>query len=72
MSKDTITDIYGFSCYADTDSVKPPKRGTYSIGYINYFKREWERITGKLRRYPRVMQIPLVPEDRSHEKRLNG
>lgn len=60
--------------YADTDSVRPykdiqtEKCGNYSIGYINHFKREWDAITGKLRRFPRVMSIPLVPDDRHHEK----
>lgn len=62
------------SIYADTDSVTPykdiqtEKSGNYSIGYINYFKREWAAITTKLKRFPKVLNFPLVPEDRHHEK----
>ena len=62
------------SIYFDTDSVRSyeeinaEKHGNYSLGYINYFKREWTAITGKLKRFPKVMSIPLVPEDRHHEK----
>lgn len=62
------------SIYFDTDSVrsyeeiKTEKHGNYSLGYINYFKREWDAITGKLKRFPKVLSMPLVPEDRHHEK----
>lgn len=71
MNKNTINDIYGWICYEDTDSLKsPPKPNNYSLGYIKYFKSEWGRITDKLKRYPKVMSIPLVPEDRSHEKKV--
>lgn len=44
------------------------KQGNYSYSYISYFKREWTAITSKLKRFPAVMNIPLVPDDRSHEK----
>lgn len=71
MNKNSLNDLYGLSVYyADTDAVKPPKPNNYSLGYIKYFKSEWERITDKLKRYPKVMSIPLVPEDRSHEKKV--
>lgn len=71
MNKKSLNDLYGLSVYyADTDAVITPKTTNYSLGYIKYFKREWEAITGKLRRYPKVMSIPLVPEDRSHEKKI--
>lgn len=68
MTKDTINNIYGLICYADTDAVKVKTGGQYSIGYITRFTAEWERVTGKLKRFPAVNNIPLVPEDRSHEK----
>ena len=71
MNKKCLNDLYGLSVYyADTDVVQAPKTNNYSSGYIKYFKREWEAITVKLRRYPAVMSIPLVPNDRSHEKNI--
>ena len=57
--------------YHDTDSVKEIsgiKQGNFSIGYITRFKREWEMIVTHLRKFPQVNNIPLVPEDRHHEK----
>lgn len=71
MNKKSLNDLYGLSVYyADTDAVQAPKPGNYSLGYIKYFKSEWATVTGKLKRYPAVMSIPLVPEDRSHEQKV--
>ena len=71
MNKNTLSNLYGLLCYEDTDSLKtPPKTNNFTLGYIKYFTREWAAITGKLKRYPAVMSIPLVPNDRSHEKKI--
>lgn len=68
MNKETLTNIYGVMMYADTDSVKPPKTPNFTPAYIKYFAQEWNAITAKLKRYPGLKNVPLVPEDRSHEK----
>lgn len=44
------------------------KQGNYTYGYVRYFKEEWNRITSKLKRYPQLKNVPLVPDDRSHER----
>ena len=68
MNKETLTNIYGVMMYVDTDSVKPPKTPNYTPGYIKYFKQEWDAITAKLKRYPGLKNVPLVPEERSRER----
>lgn len=71
MNKKSLNDLYGLSVYyADTDAVITPKSTNYSLGYIKYFKREWAVITSKLKRYPKVMAMPLVPIDRSNEPKV--
>lgn len=68
MNKETLTNIYGVMMCVNTDSVNPPKTPNFTPGYIKYFTQEWNAITAKLKRYPGLKNVPLVPEDRSNEK----
>lgn len=67
---DLIKQRIGEGCPSKDRLVKAPKPANYSLGYIKYFKSEWATVTGKLKCYPAVMSIPLVPEDRSHEQKV--